>query len=116
MTNAANTTQNAKCHRCGRTLTDPRRIATGYGRTCARKITEATRVAVATQPADRIAKATEAIETGAVVRRIHNLFQVVSSDGHTVYDVDLAAGSCTCRAGQFGRACFHRTAAALLAA
>jgi hypothetical protein len=47
---------------------------------------------------------------------VRNLFQVVSSDGHRVYDVDLAAGSCTCKAGQYGRACYHIRSAAVLAA
>lgn len=106
----------AHCHRCGRVLRSAKSIADGYGRTCKAKIAEAAKAAALSQPVERVAKATEALETGAVAHRTRNLFQVVSSDGSKTYDVDLAAGSCTCKAGQYGRACYHLASAALLAA
>jgi hypothetical protein len=104
----------AHCHRCGRVLRAAKSIADGYGRTCARKVAEAAKAAALTDT--QAVKVADALEAGAVSHRVRNLFQVVSSDGATVYDVDLAAGSCTCKAGQYGRVCYHLKSAAVLAA
>jgi hypothetical protein len=106
----------APCLRCHRTLRSAKSIAAKYGATCARKMAAAAKVAAQSQPAARVEKAADAIETGAVAQAAPNRFQVVSSDGSKTYDVDLAAGSCTCKAAQFGRSCYHVTSAALLAA
>lgn len=118
-TRTSTATAHITCKRCGRPLTSPRTIREaltngGYGRGCA-KVIEANVKAAATTEA-QAAKVVDAIEAGAVEHRVRNLFQVVSSDGTTVYDVDLAAGSCTCKAGQYGRRCYHISAAAALAA
>lgn len=109
------------CRRCHRPLTSQRSIREaqrngGYGRGCAHKIEQAAKAAATVLGAARVEKATDAIETGAVAQAAPNRFQVVSSDGTQTYDVDLAAGTCTCRAGQFGRHCYHLTSAVLLAA
>lgn len=106
----------AKCKRCHRPLTSEKSISQGRGRVCQAKYEAAVAAAANAQPADRIAKATEAIEDGAVAHRTRNLFQVVSSNGTDVYDVDLGTGGCTCRASQFGLSCWHVAAAQLEAA
>lgn len=106
----ANTT---RCTRCGRLLTAATSVAARMGRTCKAKVAAAAKAAAMTEV--QAAKVAEAIELGAVAHRVRNLFQVVGSRGD-LYDVDLAAGSCTCPAGQHGRACYHIRSAAVLAA
>jgi hypothetical protein len=108
----AATQTTTKCQRCGRTLTDPKRVALGLGRTCAAKIAEAAKAV--SHPASQVAKAVDLIEDGALIHWTRDLFQAVSTDGTEVYTVDAAAGSCTCPAGTNGRGCYHRTAVALL--
>jgi Family of unknown function (DUF6011) len=110
----ATTQVTAKCQRCGRILTDPKRVATGLGRTCQAKIAEAAKALE--QPAGQVEKAVELIEDGALVHWTRDLFVAVSNDGVTVYEVDAAAGSCTCPAGVNGRHCYHRIAAEIVQA
>lgn len=110
------TSPRTTCKRCGRTLTAAKSVAQGAGRVCQAKIDAAVTAAAQTQPVQQIAKATEALADNAVAHRTRNLFQVVSTNGTTVYDVDLGTGGCTCKAGQYGRCCWHLTAAAALAA
>jgi hypothetical protein len=120
MTNAAQATSpTTHCHRCGRQLTDPKRIAAGYGRTCAAKIAEAAQAAALTETAAQMAKATELVTDGGIVRITRTVYLATSSDGSVRYEVNPAAGihgTCTCRAGQYGRRCYHILAAELLTA
>ncbi|RCG31971.1 hypothetical protein DQ384_05360 [Sphaerisporangium album] len=106
----------AKCRRCHRALTSAKSIATGYGPGCAAKIRGAAKTADLTdfKPA-QIAKATELIEQGGILRtRRPNLYTAVSGDGNTTYLV--ARQACTCPAGIKNRACYHRAALTILAA
>lgn len=125
MTNAANTTsQTSTCRRCGRTLTSARSIREagqngGYGRGCATKITDATLAVAATETTSQIQQATELIEDGAIVHWTHHLYLSVSTDGGVYYETMPAAGThgaCTCKAGQYGRRCYHLVAADILIA
>ena len=117
MTNTAATTSTSPilCGRCGRPLTSPRSISAatrngGYGRGCAAKI------AAAEQATNATPAAVELIEDAAIVRTAPALFLAVSSDGSTRYEVNPAAGTCTCKAGQYGRSCKHLAAAIVLIA
>lgn len=112
-TNAATTTSHATCRRCGRTLTSPRSIreATqngGYGRGCAAKIAD--EVAANTTPA-QASEALDLIQDEAIVRVAGSVFLAVSADGRVLYEVCPVTGTCTCKAGQYGRRCYHLVAA-----
>lgn len=115
MTTPAATQTTTHCARCGRLLSDPKAVARRMGRTCARKVAEATKAAAQTEPAERVDAATEAIEDGAVIHQTRDLWLVVSSKGDAVYTADLGTDGCTCEAGQHGRRCWHLLAAELVA-
>ena len=108
----------AHCLRCGRKLTAKRSIGNGYGYTCRRRVREA--VATIELPdikADQRDRAVELIEAGGIVPSSRpGVFFAVSSDGSTTYVADLGEETCTCKAGQNGRACYHLAAARLVAA
>jgi hypothetical protein len=110
------TGQTTHCHRCGRLLTDPRRAAAGYGRTCATKIAQAAKAAALTEQPAQVEKAVQLVTDGGLVRVIGALFHAVSSDGSVRYEVTPVTGRCSCRAGQYGRRCYHLIAAELIAA
>ncbi|WP_254886312.1 DUF6011 domain-containing protein [Streptomyces sp. NA02950] len=106
------------CLRCDRVLRSPRSAALGYGPTCLRKVKAAALAHARTgshKPA-QVAKATELIEMGGLVRlRARRVFQVVASDGITTYKT--APQACTCPAGLRGQhTCYHRIAAQIVAA
>jgi ribosomal protein L37E len=105
MTNTAATA--AKCHRCGRTLTDAKSVAAGFGRTCRARITEAIKASTLTEQPVQVAKAIELIEDGGVLRVVGALFHAVSSAGTVRYEVIPVTGRCSCRAGQHGLRCYH---------
>lgn len=108
----------ATCTRCGRVLTDPRSIARGAGPVCFRKIKDQALLVLAAHSHEAVRKALELIADGGIVPagRMHGarLYLAVSSDGSTRYETTALA--CACKAGSFGRPCYHRTAVALLAA
>jgi len=106
----------AKCGRCRRTLTAARSVALGYGRTCQTRIAVAAKAAAALFKPAQIVKAVDAIELHAVIRTAGTTYAALSSAGDVAYRVELAAGTCTCPAGQHGRACYHLAAAAILVA
>ena len=108
----ATTQTTTKCGRCGRTLTAAKAVAEGYGRTCKARIAAAAKVA-ADQPA-QVTKALELIADGGIVRATGALFLAMSSDGTVRYEVNPTAGSCSCKAGQYGRPCYHKLAATLV--
>jgi Family of unknown function (DUF6011) len=111
-------TSPAKCLRpgCGRKLTAPASIAAGYGPVCRRRIREAAAdIEVPDVKPEQHAKAVELIEAGGLVPSIRpGVFFAVSSDGSTTYITDTGAGTCTCKAGERGRRCYHLIAAGLV--
>ena len=114
-TAATTTGHQPTCLRCGRRLSDPKAVARGYGRTCARKIATAAKVVdLAAYKTEQVTKATELIATGALVPTGPHTFLSVAPDGITRYETDAYHQTCSCKAGQFGRRCYH-LAAALIA-
>lgn len=114
MTKTAPTT--ATCTRCHATLTSPRSVARRLGPTCARLARqEAAAIAAGFKP-QAIEKARQLIaDHGIVPVRGRRVFQVVASNGTDRYLTSPQA--CNCAAGLRGRyACYHRAAAAILAA
>lgn len=107
-------TTTAQCTRCGRTLTSAKSIAAGVGPVCARRIRAAAVVVIATTPAAQVDKAIELIGDAGIVRVAAGQFLAVASDGIVRYET--TTHQCSCRAGQFGRTCYHRIAAQLIAA
>lgn len=106
----------ATCRRCRATLVAPRSVARGYGDRCWReKRREDAALAAGFKP-ETLAKARELIEDGAIIPvRGRRVFRAVSSDGERTYLT--APQACTCPAGLRARhVCYHRAAAALLAA
>lgn len=100
---------------CGRKLTNPASRRAGYGPVCKRRIRQAVTSAVAKD--EQLAKAVELIEDGGIVPVSRpGVFAAASSDGTTIYVVDVNAGTCTCPAGQHGRYCYHLAAAQILTA
>lgn len=107
----------APCLRCGRLLHSPKSIAVGYGPTCARKIAAAAKVVdLAAYKTEQVTKATELIASGALVPTGAHTFLTVASDGVTRYETDAYHQTCSCKAGQFGRKCYHLLSALILEA
>lgn len=100
----------AKCRRCGRTLTDPKRVTAGIGRWCAKR--EAAEKVIAKHAPAQVDKAIELIGDGGIVAVSRSTFAVVSSSGVERYTTTSI--SCTCKAGTYGRTCYHRVAAELM--
>jgi hypothetical protein len=111
------TTAHITCRKCGRSLTSARSIAEaqrngGYGRGCAAKVEQA--VAAKGDPVEVSEKALELIEDGGIVPVIGCTYLAVSSDGTVLYEVNPVAATCTCKAGQYGRRCYHLASAEAL--
>jgi hypothetical protein len=107
----------ARCARCGRKLTSAKAVADGYGRTCKTRIANAAKVVdLAEYKAFQVAKAQELIELRAIVRTAPATYLAVSSDGSVNYEVNAAAATCSCKAGERGIRCYHLAAADILAA
>jgi len=106
------------CKRCGRTLRAADSIARSYGRTCLRKHRQeqAARLILATYTETQVAKVIELLTDGGVQRVDRTTYLAVASNGVDRYEVSTAHASCTCRAGQHGRPCYHLAAAQLSAA
>lgn len=105
-----------RCLRCGRRLTARRSVTLGFGRTCRARIAEAAQAVDLSAFHDwQVDKAREAIEQQAIVPSSRpGLYAAVSGDGVTVYLVDAAEGSCTCKAAANGRRCYHLAGALIL--
>lgn len=101
------------CLRCGRVLTSPTSITTGYGPTCARKIRKAANEATDFQP-HQVNSARELIEDAAIIQIRPTVFRAVSTDGAETYLAHPT--NCTCPAGLKARTCYHQLAARLLLA
>lgn len=108
------TMKTSQCARCGRTLTSAKSISAGLGPRCAKRIASSAAEVMASVPAAQISKAIELIGDSGIVRVSLGTFTVVSSDGQHHYSTTSV--SCTCTAGTFGRTCYHRVAARLIAA
>jgi hypothetical protein len=101
-----------RCTRCHRVLKSAESVARGTGRTCERKVKAVLAYIGASFTARQIEAATEVIADGGLVVGPANwTCLVVSSDGRTTYVVDTATATCTCKAGQYGRPCYHLAAA-----
>lgn len=110
----ATTPTAARCLECGRRLTSARSIALGYGPTCAARIVAAAAVVdLHAYKADQVTRALELIADLAIVRN-RSTYAAVASRGDATYDVDPAADTCTCPAGQREVACYHLAAASIL--
>jgi hypothetical protein len=108
------TEEPVRCTRCGRRLSDPKSIARKTGRTCEAKLQAAFALIGETFSARQIEAAIELIADGGVVVGPRGACLAVSSRGDEVYAVNPAAGTCTCKAGQHGRLCYHIAAALAL--
>lgn len=104
-----------KCQGCGRKLTAATSIARGRGPVCRAKVRRAATNAESDVKAEQHAKAVELIEDGGIVPVSRpGVYAASSSDGSTIYLADAAAGTCTCKAGERGRLCYHLHAARIL--
>lgn len=112
------TAQPARCRRCGRMLTAAATLAdpSGMGRTCRRRVREQARAEiVAAYKPHQIERALQLIADGGLVATgVPGEFRAVSGIGDETYAV--AAFGCGCKAGQYGRACYHRAARELFLA
>jgi hypothetical protein len=111
MTNS--TAKHSHCARCG-ILRSAKSVAAGVCPKCAKLIAAAALVTVAHHKQEQVSKAIELIADGGIVRVSSSTFASVSSSGTEVYTTTPA--SCSCKAGTFGRTCYHRVAAELIAA
>jgi hypothetical protein len=111
-------TPKPQCKRCHRTLRSADSIARGMGRHCARKDRQeqAARLILATYTQVQVAKVVELLTDGGVQRVDRTTWLAVASNGIDRYEVSTAHASCTCKAGQNGRQCYHLAAAQLSAA
>lgn len=100
----------SKCGRCGRTLRSVKSIAAGYGPTCLRNIREAAALEAARMnysPA-QLDRAQEIIADNGILAATPDEFEAVASDGSAIYTT--TDRSCTCKAGEVGRKCYHQLA------
>jgi Family of unknown function (DUF6011)/SWIM zinc finger len=103
------------CQDCGRTLRAARSRALGRGPTCRAKIRRAAQAAQTDVKPEQLAKAVELIDDGGIVPVSRpGVYAATSSDGTTIYVANLNDGTCTCKAGQHGRYCYHLLAASIL--
>ena len=111
-------TPKPQCKRCHRTLRSADSIARGYGRHCHRlhRQEEAAKLLLASYSPVQVEKVKELLRDGGIARVDRTTFLAVASDGVRRYEVSTAHASCTCKAGQHGRACYHLAAAQLAAA
>lgn len=106
------------CLRCGRPLRSASSVARGRGRWCQAKVRAAAETAdLSGFKPEQAEKARELIELGAIVPTTRDgVYSAVSSDGTTVYLVDVVAQTCGCKAGGRGRSCYHLAGALILQA
>lgn len=109
-------TRTATCKRCHATLTDPKSVARRLGPVCARKHAAEQRASavIAKHNPTQVDKAIELIGDSGILPVEQGLFLVVSAAGDIRYETTVAR--CGCKAGQYGRLCYHRVAAELILA
>ena len=101
------------CQDCGRRIWAAASIAARRGSGCRAKLRAAIRVSDA--KAEQVAKAAELIDDGGIVPTSRpGVYAATSSDGTTIYVVNLNDQTCTCPAGQHARYCYHLVAATIL--
>jgi hypothetical protein len=101
------------CQDCGRRIWAPASVAVRRGSGCRAKVRKAAKT-VDAKP-EQIAKAAELIDDGGIVPTSRpGVYAATSSDGTTIYVVNLPDQTCTCPAGQHGRYCYHLAAATIL--
>jgi len=106
-------TEHVTCQDCGRRIWAAASVAAKRGSGCRAKIRAA--IKASDVKAEQLAKAAELIDDGGIVPVSRpGVYAASSSDGTTIYVVNLNDQSCTCPAGQHGRYCYHLTAAAIL--
>lgn len=112
------TTATTRCTRCHRVLRSATSIANKIGRTCARRARQeaAAKLVLATYTPVQVEKVRELLADGGVARVTRHLYLAVASNGVDRYEIDTAASSCTCKAGERGIRCYHLGAALLAAA
>ncbi|UOX85309.1 SWIM zinc finger family protein [Amycolatopsis sp. FBCC-B4732] len=64
----------------------------------------------------QVEKVRQLLADGGIARVDRTTFTVVASDGVHRYEVSTAHASCTCKAGEHGRRCYHVAAAQLAVA
>jgi hypothetical protein len=109
----------AKCQTCGRirrfSSAAALASAPASGRICRTKIRRTVAIVADAMKPEQHAKMTELIEDGGIVPVSRpGVYAATSSDGSTVYVVNVNESTCTCKAGQNGRDCYHLAAALVL--
>lgn len=105
-----------KCRKCHRVLRAADSIARGYGPTCFAKV-RAALASVTDQLAgfstEQVRAASDVIADAAIVpSSTRGLYIVVASKGDDRYLT--GAQTCSCKAAQYGRPCYHRAAALIM--
>lgn len=114
-----------KCLGCGRKLKAKASIAQRRGPRCQAKWTERTAAALASldlsaYTGEQVVKAAELIAENAIVAASSaplaadrpNVYRAMASAGDIAYFTTI--DMCSCKAGQYGRRCYHRAAALVL--
>jgi hypothetical protein len=125
MTEMKSNSQPVKCLGCGRKLKAKASIAQQRGPRCQARWTAATAEALASLDlsaftGEQVVKAAELIAENAIVAASSaplaadrpNVYRAMASSGQLVYFT--TAVMCSCKAGQYGRPCYHRAAALVL--
>lgn len=110
------------CGRCGRKLSSATSQARGYGEECWRKVRAAVvalhdereRGLIGAFGERQIDAAEETIELGAIVHVGDYTFEILSTDGLTLYTCTIF--TCNCPAGERNESCYHQASAVLLQA
>lgn len=111
-----------KCLGCGRKLKAKASVAAQRGPKCRAKYEARVAEALASldlsaYTGEQVVKAAELIAENAIAAYLarptgEQIYIAVASDGQQRYTTE--ADRCTCKAGQYGRRCYHRAAALVL--
>jgi len=113
-TNGQPASTEVHCPRCGRILKSEKSIKRGAGEICLRKMREAEAAIKLNAKPEQIAKAYEVIELHAFDRTAQGRYDIISGDATELYDT--TKDTCTCKAGQYSKLCYHRLVVAMLSA
>ena len=111
----------ATCLGCGRKLKAKGSVAAQRGPRCRERYEREIEAALnllaidlaAEYSEEQVSKATELIEENAILPvATHGVYFTASGDGERSYRT--SADWCSCKAGQYGRRCYHRAAATIL--
>ncbi|WP_018639917.1 DUF6011 domain-containing protein [Parafrankia elaeagni] len=102
------------CLRCGRALSSPPSVATGFGPDCTRHFRRAAPTLPGFTPR-QVEDALELLELGGLAPlRGRRVWLTVGHHGTTYRTA--STGQCTCMAGIHGKPCYHVAAVRLIAA